>query len=91
MRKPLVGKLAYRLSILIIMLFFQSKFFCWKKNKFILLNDIPKIFVDEYFNRDLALADWRTVYHKETAMKCLLTLTEFFLQHSRETHQQRRN
>ena len=49
-----------------------------KKQSYFIEQDTNN-FVDEKFNRDLALADWRTVCQKKTAIKCLQSLTEFFL------------
>ena len=43
-------------------IFFQSKLFLLEEKQNYFIKPDTKNFVDEKFNRDLALADWRTVY-----------------------------
>ena len=56
-------------------LFFQSKLFCWKKKKYFIKRDC----VDKKFNRDLALADWRTVYQQRNCDEMFAEFIRIFL------------
>ena len=56
-------------------IFFRAKFLLLEKNKNI---------VDEKFNRDLALADWRTVYQQINFDEMFAEFNNFFSDNTRE-------
>ena len=50
-------------------IFFQSKFFLLEEKQSYFIKRDTKNFVDEKFNRDLALSDWRTVYQQRNCVE----------------------
>ena len=59
-------------------IFFQSKLFLLEEKQFFFIRD-TKNFVEEKFNRDLALADWRTVYQQRNCDEMFAEFNKIFL------------
>ena len=59
--------------------FFQSKLFLIEEKQNFFIKRDTKNFVDEKFNRDLALADWRTVYQHRNCDELFAELNRVFM------------
>ena len=59
-------------------IFFESKLFLLEEKQIFFERD-TKNFVEEKFNRDLALADWRTVFQQRNCNEMFAEFNKFFL------------